>query len=62
MIYAMKEAGLDASGYELTVAMAILLEKFCDGISDTIGENDLRHALLNKQDGDITTSALREEV
>ena len=62
MIYAMKEAGLDASGYELTVAMAILLENLCDGMADAIGEDDLRPALLNKQDDDIMTSALSEEV
>lgn len=51
MVYAMKEAGLRGFVFELTIAMAILLQKLLDGEFETIKEDDLRPALLAKVNG-----------
>ena len=59
MTYAMKDIGMEGSVYELTVAVSLLLTKLCNGEADTIVENALRPALLEKNiDGDIATSMI----
>ena len=59
MTYAMKHIGMEGSVYELTAAVSILLTKLCNGEMDTVVEDDLRPALLEKNiDGDIVTSMI----
>jgi Fe-S-cluster containining protein len=46
MTYAMKDAGMKGSTYELTVAMSILMTKLFNGELDTIVEDDLKSAVM----------------
>ena len=46
MVYAMKEVDLKGYVFELTIAMAILLQKLLDGEFETIEEDDLQPAVL----------------
>ena len=56
MTYAMKDAGMEGSAYELTVAISILFTKLCDGEADIVVENDFLPALLKQNiDGNMTT-------
>ena len=56
MVYAMKEFGFKGFVFELSIAMAILLQKFFDSELDTIKEDDLRPALLKRTDDSGTAS------
>ena len=59
MTYALKKIGMEGSVYELTVAVSFLLTKLCNGEADTVVDEDLRPALLEKNiDGDIATSMI----
>ena len=56
MVYAMKEVGLKGHIFELTIAMAILLQKLLDGEFETIEEDDLQPAVLTDTNVAIKSS------